>query len=235
MARLSQPFSLLVLLLYLCFQVLATDSLGITRDRMSESQPGWTSYSSLLEIDKNAASVSDKQLNDVCKQAYEEMEKEAKKDGLKGVPGVMTALAVGNKIYLGSSMKGRRGYWYEHDFEHAPEELKQGLQACEAAGKTHRTGGGCGEINAIALAYELEKTIQLKGGKITSWGRDPQKNEVLFRQACGRPPKDDPDTLDWGCWKITGYYEMHRVSRKETETPNFSFKVISSGRAKCST
>lgn len=235
MAQLSWPFSLLLLLLYLCFQVLAIDSLGLAKDQMSGKK--WVSYSSVLETDMISGGISDKELNGICKQAYNEMKAAAAKDGVpeQKVPYVVTALAVGSKIYLGSSIKGGREYWYKENFRDAPPQLAQGLQNCETEGKIHRVGGGCGEINTIALSYELEPAIQLSGGKITTWGRTPNDLNNKFRQACGRPDPNKPTVSDWGCWKATAHFGLDRIEERQAEDPGFSVKIVSEGRKKCTT
>ncbi|KAJ5095661.1 hypothetical protein NUU61_005017 [Penicillium alfredii] len=229
-----KSFASLFLLLCICIQVLAIESLGLTRDKLDEENKG-ISYSSIIEFEEDTKSFENKTINGICKDAYDQMFEKANSDGIgkDKRPGVMTALAIGKRIYLASSIKKDKGYWYKYDdtWANAPQPLIDGLEECqrEEGGQRHRTEASCGEPNTIGLFYDYNKDtadVTKEGGRITTWGRKPPGWDNIYRDPCTEENK-------WGCRKLTTHFNLEVVSKTDPEDVKKKFSVLANPRRKC--
>ncbi|KAI9711680.1 MAG: hypothetical protein M1812_007113 [Candelaria pacifica] len=222
-------------LLLLCFtlQTLAIADLHLARDEIGE---GGVSYSVIAEFDfdvTDTTKLSDKQFNGFVRKAFAELVAASSRDKIER-PALMTGLGVGKRIYLASSMKRVRGYFYKEDssYGNAPAQLRDALTECSETGQLHRTVGGCGEVNAVALFYDTEdRDADLRNVKarIASWGTFQHDKDSLEKgsnkNACSEPGK-------WGCLEFCTFLGINIITEKADDESNFQF-VTKQERIKC--
>lgn len=118
----------------------------------------------------------------------------------------MSAMAVGNEVYLSTTLKGP-AFMYNDTIRNTVddsvvEEVALALKRCQVEshdGNTgHRTGAACGEPLAAQQWCATNKDVRLKDQKavVVTWGKwsyDGPDNEVGVVNPCQRRLKE------WGC------------------------------------
>ena len=152
------PFLRFLTLATLLSRVAASICLGVERDTFNTQgdaigKNNLVSYGSVLTLNNpSAQAVTDGNLVWLSKKGHEEMvsvwsDQYPGKD-TQNAPYAMIVFApgTGNKIFLGSSIKNLKN---PKQF-YTQEVLKKFLEECE-----HRTGGKCGEFNAVQAFLDM--------------------------------------------------------------------------------
>ncbi len=230
--------------------------LGITRD-LSADKKKLHLWSSIVTYEKPTAELfSDAELNGLARQAYREMIADFKnvnlpvprheKDRTKEWrPATMAALAVGNKVYFSSSLKGQHAFLYQWKKrgEKSPPEVVDALNRCQMALQEkapedatvdgqHRVGAACGEVLANHLYYLDPKQPKDDGNaKVTAWGLAEPRNfeyrenhpDGEFMKPCGGGGKPNSDGhISWGCrqfMKNEGVRPIEKADVKDKTPP----------------
>jgi hypothetical protein len=142
----------------------------------------------------------------------------------RGRPALVTAIAIGNEVYLGSSIKLNKPNLL---LTHNNQKLVQALQVCllsypEKRGQRikhddlHRTGASCGEMTAASMYLirhgELPWDHQAPNGQkpiVISYGRTgPVKDPIIQAVApCTSPVEDN----NIGCAQFAGLLNWDAV------------------------
>ncbi|KAK4078065.1 hypothetical protein Purlil1_12086 [Purpureocillium lilacinum] len=113
-----------------------------------------TVFSSYIKFKEDVSQITNGQLVQIALDGYEEMERNAheqyKAERQKDIPGVMTVLAYGNEIILGSSQKGGTSFTYDYGMNPVHKSLRE----CMGTTK-HRTSGKCGEQLVAHMYYRV--------------------------------------------------------------------------------
>ncbi|KAK0112343.1 hypothetical protein ONS96_001590 [Cadophora gregata f. sp. sojae] len=148
-------------------------SLGIRQDKSALSQRNFV-WTSKLRYDSAVSTLfSDDDLYALAKQAWDEMQADiaARRPGngknantitKKDEPGMMGLIAVGNTIYLASSMKGGKFIYGYTGADGQPGQVALALDRCQMALRTevdpnvaphHTNKASCAEILALHQYY----------------------------------------------------------------------------------
>ena len=201
-------------------------------------------WSSIITVDKEndaKEAISDEQIVAVAHKASEEMRgtwtKDIKEDRR---PSVMTALRVGEQIYLASSIKGDYSFIYEYNKNgkngkngngeirnSVPSEIKDALEEakCEAGGENpartnvqHKHDASCGELMAsyTYLLKNSNRELRHKQPKpqIIAWLYREGQNEDKAWDPCG-------DEQGWGCDLFCSQMGFKTISASTKEADTF--------------
>ena len=222
-------------------------SLDVKRDMSIAGKPGqedqqflWSSIVTVGKENDAKEAISDEQIVAVAHKASEEM-RETWTQGinLDRRPSVMTALRVGDQIYLASSIRGDYSLIYEYNMKgkngkngkgeirnSVPSEIKDALEEarCEANDESpartnvqHKNDASCGELMAsyTYLLKNSNKGLRHKQPKpqVIAWLYREEQNEDKAWDPCG-------NEKGWGCDLFCSQmgFETISASTKEAET-----------------
>lgn len=223
-------------------------SLDVKRDMSVAGTPGkgdnqflWSSIVTMGKENDAKDAISDEQIVAVAHKASEEM-RETWTKGIKPGrrPSVMTALRVGEEIYLASSIKGDYSFIYENNKqgknEHngngeirnsVPNEIKDALEEarCQAGDETpartnvqHKNDASCGELMAsyTYLLKNSNKGLRHKQPKpqVIAWLYREEQNEDKAWDPCG-------NEQGWGCDLFCSQMGFKTISASTKEAENF--------------
>lgn len=128
------------------------------------------SSNAVLEFESNTAkSFSDQQLAGIAQEAKRQMDEDyvnRSQSLYTGIrkPTAVTVLAIGNRIYIASSIK-TSNYIMNSGHDNVKAAL---LRTQEELGriKPHRTNANCGELAASHLFYTLDPESSMAGGVV---------------------------------------------------------------------
>lgn len=156
--------------------------------KISESMGGGAqraySWNTVLEFESNTAkSFSDQKLAGIAQEAKRQMDKDyvnrspSQYTGIRK-PTAVTVLAIGNRMYIASSIKASN---YIIDSGHKNFKvalLRTQEELCRI--KPHRTNANCGELAASHLFYTLDPESSMAGGVVWWPHSFKAKKIVLF-------------------------------------------------------
>ncbi|KAE8415263.1 hypothetical protein BDV36DRAFT_226413 [Aspergillus pseudocaelatus] len=214
-------------LLFLVFTLVSAElNLGIKEDmsvRLGKTKKGGNDndgdrqyvWSSIVKLNKDKEEkkvITDSQMIALVHHASDEMNADADFKAAPAAlqPSVMTALLVGDEVYLASSMKGDYSFIYEHNAKpkkgkkagtgeiraHVPEEIKTALGKAKEPPREndqHKNDASCGEVMA-SYTYLLKNhgaKLQGQNARTIAWIHDKSKNQAY--DPCGTGDKV------WGC------------------------------------
>ncbi|GAB1205337.1 hypothetical protein APSETT445_004011 [Aspergillus pseudonomiae] len=218
--------TLLFVLFALALAELSAPDLGIKQDmsvRLGEHKTGgnekdgdrqWV-WSSVIKLNKDKEAkevITDSQMIALVHHASDQMhaDENYKKTNAKLQPSVMSALLVGDEVYLASSMKGDYSFIYEYNAKpkkgkkagtgevraHVPQEIKTALGTAKEPPREndqHKNDASCGEVMA-SYTYLLKNhgaKLQGQNARVIAWIQDKTKNQAY--DPCGTGDKV------WGC------------------------------------
>ncbi|KAE8374902.1 hypothetical protein BDV26DRAFT_295506, partial [Aspergillus bertholletiae] len=188
------------------------------KDNDGDRQFVWSSVIKLNKEKDAKEVITDSQMIALVHHASDEMHADAnfKKTPANLQPSVMTALLVGDEVYLASSMKGDYSFIYEYNAkpkkgktpgtggirDHVPEEIKTALKGAASSEKEkepprgndqHKNDASCGEVMASYTYLLKNHGAKLKGqnARTIAWIHDKTKNQAY--DPCGTGDKV------WGC------------------------------------
>ncbi|KAE8140926.1 hypothetical protein BDV38DRAFT_279899 [Aspergillus pseudotamarii] len=182
------------------------------KDNDGDRQYVWSSIVKLNKDKEAKEVITDSQMIALVHHASDEMNADADFKGAPAglQPSVMTALLVGDEVYLASSMKGDYSFIYEHNAKpkkgkkagtgevraHVPEEIKTALGKAKEPPREndqHKNDASCGEVMA-SYTYLLKNhgaKLQGQNARTIAWIHDKSKNQAY--DPCGTGDKV------WGC------------------------------------
>ncbi|KAJ0337346.1 hypothetical protein KNSL1_012919 [Colletotrichum chrysophilum] len=166
----TASFSGLLVLFTIVTSVLAQD-LGIRLDKSAYENAQRVIYSSKLTFTANTATLfTDDQLYGLAGLAHTQMQSKFRADGIdqKLQPSMMAAMAVGNDIYLSSSLKG--GWFVYNKFanSHSKPQVRVALERCQArlqdskkvpVDKEHQTRASCKLHPAACQPHYIKRWV----------------------------------------------------------------------------
>ncbi len=233
--------------------------LGVERDL----SPGKRTYlwSSVLTYDKHTDELfTDEELTGLARQAWLEMKNDwanvqegpyrSTKDSMSDWrPAAMAALAIGNKVYLSSSLKGWMGFVYKQaERSKVPFHVVDALNRCQLALQSsegrdvegrHRTQGACGEVLASHQSYLDPTAPEDPTGRVSAWGwknADPEyrqsKPEGEFMKPCGGDGSraNDKGRIEWGCKVFMKEEQVKTIETNQWKNKEPPVKPKSTGR-----
>ncbi|KAH7109412.1 hypothetical protein B0J11DRAFT_586519 [Dendryphion nanum] len=156
-----------------------------TGENTEDSQwPARVAYTSVLRYDFDVVAFTDSQLAGLVIQAWDEMDKlhadwikscKSNQKNMKKIrPGMMTAIAFGKTVYLGSSIKQNADNIL---LSHSNGVLTRAVTGCRIAwllkkgvtgygtdkepSKSHRSGASCGEIITASMVLQDTKKLPM--------------------------------------------------------------------------
>ncbi|KAF5482678.1 hypothetical protein CGCS363_v015183 [Colletotrichum siamense] len=229
-------FSGLLVLFTIVTSVLAQD-LGIKLDRSAYENAQRVIYSSKLTFTADTATLfTDDQLYGLASLAHTQMQSKFRADGIdqKLQPSMMAAMALGNDVYLSSSLKG--GWFVYNKFadSRSKPEVRLALERCQAqlqaskkgpVNKEHQTRASCAEVFTVHQ-YNLDDEVSQEARRrppatrIVAFGKAGISGSLGPQNACGGGESvNDKGLLTWGCKQFMAN-EGITVARKPARNAN---------------